>query len=285
MSEHTSTNTDTAALRTDVDMEDLSDITKALPTEAPLNAPVDAHEDANSMGDTTQTTPNQATPPKDKDKDEEEAAMERLSQLIAKFTKQKVELRDYAPPAECKQYIAQRKDILYAYLDHTTFTVKIWTNFDAAEEVFYDGARAVDCGKLQIPKEKLKHFLSLDGEEANFRKIQLEVGTPFRTLANFWLSLRHLDGEDSLNIRGKMVEQHRPRELAPLRDFLASVVRRIDNAGIDRNLTMEDLVGIAALFRRDPNRGQEDDWEQPAYGGGEWVGIEEPPSVIRNNWR
>lgn len=294
------------ALLNDVDMEDLIDLAEALPEESAPLEPDHAHDDADAMDDVTQGLPaeastyqtqdntadhtsdihdtdaTQADPeatPKQQDHaaNHDEAARLRLELLENMFTTQEVELKDFAPPPQCAQYPDQRTDILEAYLDHATFTVKIWVNFDAAENVFFEGPRAEACGKLQIPQAKLDYLLSLDPKEINFRNVSLDIGTPFRTLAKIWMNVREKNGDAQLVADGDMVEQHPPRALITLLEFLAGRVRRLNRAGFSDNLGMQDLIAIARMFRRQHEYDDdEDEWEKPCYEGGEWAGVEEP---------
>jgi len=306
MSEHTLDNGGVSLLD-DVDMEDLSelaeallpetappdsnnsrddgdvmdDVTQSLPAEGgAANAQNDTRDDkpdTNNMSERTsaetQTTPNHH----DRTAGNDEAARLRLEQFEKTFATQEVELTRFAPPPQCAQYPDQETDILEAYLDHASFTVKIWVNFDAAENVFFEGTRAEACGKLQIPQAKLDSLLRMNADEINFRNVRLDICTPFRALARIYMNIREKHGDAVFDIDGVMVDLYPPRALIPLREFLTDRVRKFNNVGIDRNLDMQDLVGIARMFRRRHEDDQEDDeWEKPCYGFGEWAGVEEP---------
>lgn len=308
MSEHTPT--DGGGQLNDVDMEDLSDLTEALP--APASTPVlndEAHDDANVMEDITQDPPAEggassaqdnardntndttesadatpeATPTQQDQADaHDEVARLRCELLTSVFADQVVELKQFATPTECAQYPDHAEEILGAFLDHATFTANIWINFDAAEEVFFEGTRAADCGKLQIPKAKLNYLTELDSDIYNFRCVRLDIGTPFRTLARIWLTVHNRDDKASLKIRGRMVAQCPPLQSSVLRDFLDSRIQVLNGVGADRNLDLEDLHSIAANFRRRREYdGEQDEWEKPCYEGGEWAGIEEPIRAFR----
>lgn len=297
------------ALLNDVDMEDLIDLAEALPAESAPHEPNNAHDDADAMDDVTQGLPAEASAyqtqdnaadhtsdnndqgdvgatrahpeatPKQQDHvtNHDEAAKLRLELLENMFATQEAELKRFAPPPQCAQFPDQEADILEAYLDHATFTVKIWVNFDAAENVFFEGARAEACGKLQIPQAKLDYLLSMDTKEINFRNVRLDICTPFRKLAMIWMCVCEKNGDAQLKVDGDMVELHPPRALLPLLRFLSGRVRGFKRAGLNRNLDMQDLVAIAATFRRQHEYDDdEDEWEQPRYGGGEWAGVEEP---------
>lgn len=286
-------------------MEDLSDLTEALPANSAPHESSNAREDAdamdgvsqglleepsayetqryahdgtNDMNDTDFIQVESVTSPTYQEHavSEPEAATLRLEQFQTIFATQEVELKHFVPPPQCAQHPEQAEDILEAYLDHATFIVKIWVNFDAAENVFFDGSRAAACGTIQIPKAKIDRFIALRAD-INFRKVRLDICTPFRTLAKIWLDVREKHGDALLEVDGEMVELHPPRQLTPLHDFLTNCVRRLNGAGLDRNLDVQDLVKIARMFRRTHGDDQEEDeWEQPCYGGGEWAGMEKP---------
>ena len=311
MSEHMLDNGG-VALVNDIDMEDLIDLAEALPVESAPHEPHNAHNDADAMEVVTpqrlppETSTNQPqdnaahhaidthdvdtapadpeAPPKQRDHavSDDEAARLRLEQFENTFATQEVELKRFAPPPQCAQFPEQEQDILEAYLDHATFTVKIWVNFDAAENVFFEGSRAAACGKLQIPKAKLDFLLSLNAKEINFRNVQLDICTPFRTLARIYMNVRENHGNPLLDVDGDMVDQHPPRALIPLREFLVARIKQFNNVGFDRNLDMHDLVVIARMFRcRHEDDQEEDEWEKPCYEGGEWAGVEEPRRRFR----
>jgi hypothetical protein len=313
MSEHMLDNGGISLLD-DVDMEDLIDLAEALPVESAPHEPNNAHEDADAMVDVMQVPPADASAHQTQDQqsdhtrdmtnvdatradpeatstqrghavNDDEAARLRLEQFEKTFATQEVELKRFAAPPQCGQHPDQVQDILEAYLDHTTFTVKIWVNFDAAENVFFKGTRAEACGKLQIPQPKLDFLLGTNPDDINFRNVRLDICTPFRTLARIYMNMREKRGDALLDVDGEMVRLYPPRALIPLHEFLADRVRRLNNVGIDRNLDMQDLVGIARLFRRRHEDDQEDDeWEKPCYEGGEWAGVEEPTFRTGIRW-
>lgn len=307
MSTHTPANYSSAPLN-DVEMEDLSDITSALLDVIPSRESDEACEDvqvvasasnitleapgSNTENDTsdinntaTEAPPSTVPTTSNNPTDDYAAARLRRKQLANLFANKTVELKDFAPPPECAQYPEHANEILDAYLEQTTFTVKIWTNFDAAEEVFFEGARAAGCGDLQLPKKKLEWLLGLDRDRYDLDHVRLDIGTPFRTLAKIFLHVHYYeDGGASLEVIGKMVKQCRPRRLDALRNFLEACIRKIEEVESNRSLDVDDLVGIASLFRRHRYIDEDDgEWEQPQYGGGEWAGIEEPPLLLRNS--
>ncbi|GAB7323081.1 hypothetical protein MBLNU13_g05592t1 [Cladosporium sp. NU13] len=313
MSEHSSTNV--GDLLNDVDMEDLSDLTEALPAPATTPVPHDeAHDDAIVTEDATRcssaeggtssaqdyardntddnmtddagatSAEREATPTQqDQTNVHDEVARLRYELLTSAFSDQVVELKHFASPPQCEQHPDYAEEVLGAFLDHATFTAKVWINFDAAEEVFFEGARAADCGKLQIPRAKLNHLNDLDSDIYNFRRIRLDIGTPFRTLVKIWLTVHDRGNKASLEIRGKLVVQNPPLRTSVLYNFLVSRIQTLQDVGSDQNLDLEDLNNIAKTFRRQrEDDDEENEWEKPCYGGGEWAGVEEP--IRRFGW-
>ena len=271
MSEHTLDDGGVALLN-DVDMDDFIDLAEALLVESAPHEPDNAHDDADAMVvvepqglsaeastnqtqdyatdhasathdvDATRADPEATSKQQDHAVSDDDAVRPCLEQFETTFATQEVELKSLAPPPQCAQFPDQEEDILEAYLDHATFTAKIWVNFDAAENVFFEGTRAAACGKLQIPKAKLNFLLRMDAKEVNFRKVRLDICTPFRTLARIYMNIRENHGGALLDVHGEMVQQQPRRALTPLRDFLGNCVGRLNRAGCDDDLSMHDLV-------------------------------------------
>lgn len=287
--------------RKDIQVRDFAQVSPA--DDSIINAKEEANDDMDIIAGATQapqapqaTTPIQrngpleqaAGPARSNDPAaEDEAANLRYELFCNMFANQVVELKDFTEPKECAQYPEHANEILGAYLSQTTFTVKIWTNFDAAEQVFFEGARAADCGKLQVPQKKLEWLLGLDKDDYDLDHIRLDIGTPFRTLANIFLDVHYDDDGAYLEVRAAWKKSRPPLVLGSLRDFLDACIDFIKGVNSDRSLDMDDLVKIATLFRRRRllDDGDDADWEEPAYEGGEWAGIEkkETPSLWRKS--
>jgi hypothetical protein len=314
MPAHTFTASDGGVPLNDVDMDDLNKLAEALPETKALPKQTDECDNMDTSNDATQAPPpvpaahstqdhedeamdglatavpaeTKATPNDTPGGGDDEAARLRLELFTSMFAGRKVELKNLATPPQCAEYPAQAEDIRAAYLDYTTFTVKVWTNFDPVQEVFFEGARAADCGKPQVPKARLEDLLKLDTNVFNFPNIRLEIGTPFRSLAIIRLNLDVKDDSAYFDIGGMMLKQSPPRRLRLLQSYLGQCVDRLREAEISQNLDITELVAIAGLFRRERGPDDEEDgWEHPAYGGGEWAVIETPPRswFTRNSQR
>jgi hypothetical protein len=195
------------------------------------------------------------------------------------FGAEPVPLKDFEIPKECFQYKDQAIEILSQYFVHTYFDVKVWINFDAHEEVFFEGARSAACGKPQLPERVYQDLASASSDVVKFQQVRLEVGTPFRTLATVDLTVEHNDDRSKLRARGKMVPEHGGKRR--LVDYMKFCIKRIAHIGLEDGvdgITFNDLELFASLFRRDReiSPGRNEDWEEPVWEGGEWAGEEEP---------
>jgi hypothetical protein len=195
------------------------------------------------------------------------------------FPPEPVQLMHVAAPPECDQYPDQALEIFSQYLFHTDFHVKVWISFDAYEEVFFEGARSAACGKLQLPEWIYQQLASPDSGCIKFQQVRLEVGTPFRTLASVDLTVEHDDDRAKLRARGKMLPEYADKYR--LVRYMRHCCLRIEKLGLvdgADGLKFQDLQLFASLFRRDRELcpGRNEEWEEPAYEGGEWAGVEEP---------
>ena len=203
----------------------------------------------------------------------------RLELLANIFADNPVQLKDFDIPPECFQYTDQATEILSQYLFHTDFNVKVWINFDAYEEVFFEGARSAACGKLQLPKSVYQDLATADQNIIKFQQVRLNVGTPFRTLAFLDLTIEHDDDRARLRARGKMLSEHADKyTLVNYMNHCCKSIRHFGLADGADGITFDDLQLFASLFRRDreASPGPDEDWEEPKYGGGEWAGVEDP---------
>ena len=219
--------------------------------------------------------------PTDLSDDEVDRAEQRLRlELLANiFADKPVQLRDFDIPPECFQYKDQGSEILSQYLFHTDFNVKVWINFDAYEEVFFEGARSAACGKLQLPKSVYQDLATADQNIIKFQQVRLNVGTPFRTLAFLDLTIERDDDRARLRARGKMLSEHADKyTLVNYMNHCCKSIRHFGLADGADGITFDDLQLFASLFRRDreASPGPDEDWEEPKYGGGEWAGVEDP---------
>lgn len=204
------------------------------------------------------------------------------------FIGQEVELQALeAPLSLVRKHPKYRDDIFAAYMQYTTFNVTVWVNFDAAEQVFFSGKRAEACGKLRLPFGKREELAASDPDVLSFHRVRFYVSTPFRRLAH--LDLEVVEREDArpqLRVDGEML-----MKLERLRVYLvrmAKVIAAFNLKPEAEALTFRDLEIFASWLCRDSPAIVGSEWEQPAYGGGEWAGVEEvepePEAMTISRW-
>lgn len=216
----------------------------------------------------------------------------RLELLASIFASQPVQLKDFEPPPECFHYPDQANDIFSTYCSHTIFYVKVWINFDACENVFFEGARSADCGKLQLPEALYLNLAGAEPTHFGFHRVCLEVSTPFRTLAVVDLNVEGGPDGATLQVEYETALGHDKK--LRLDKYIKSCCLWMKRNGLAHDfagLRFQDLEAFASLFCRDRevSPGRNADWEEPQYGGGEWAGVEDPHKFWRSstwyNWR
>lgn len=91
-------------------------------------------------------------------------------------------IQDMATPIICNTYPDFEDDILTAYLQQTTFTFKVWVNYDAACKKFYTDRRVEDCGKVVLNPTDRQYLKEVMAQKLEVNRVILEVGTAFNTL-------------------------------------------------------------------------------------------------------
>jgi hypothetical protein len=204
----------------------------------------------------------------------------RLELLASIFAAEPVQLKDIEAPPACLHFPDQTSDIFFTYIHCTVFNVKVWINFDAHENVFFEGARSSACGKLRLPGRVYRDFEHPKASALNFQHVCFEVVTPFRTLATVDLIAEH-DGATP-QVRTELTLVHADKRR--LNSYLKRACQQIEYNGLIGDvdgLTFQELQDIAHLFRRnrEVSPGRNEDWEDPQYGGGEWAGVEDTYKV------
>lgn len=166
-------------------------------------------------------------------------------------------LRDFCVPDQYNAYPKHAPEILSAFLEHATFTVKVWANYDSYTRKLYRQPSRVDsCGKLQLPAKQRKYLNTFS--RVQFSNIVMEVGTPFRTLAK--IRLKAVNGE--LEVGGSLCKDvHSPHQR--LKRVVVEAMKRIKEDGVvgeQYGLTLKDLGLIAKEFVYLP-KNQRDIWE------------------------
>lgn len=165
-----------------------------------------------------------------------------------------MELKDADYPPDCYVYPILAEEIWSAYLQHVTFTVTIWTNYDSSfRRFFLDQRRIQDCGKPYLSPKQGKRLEKLLGDR-QLGSVRLLVGTAFRTLCelSFLAFYDERAGYYTLEGNGNMVhddaEEHRSL-VYRLKGTYQSIME--DGLTGDRTrtgLTLEDLHEIAKDF-------------------------------------
>lgn len=70
------------------------------------------------------------------------------TELRLAFNKNVERLEDIDRPDICNDYVESAHDIIAAYLKYTTFTAKVWVNYDTSWKKFFVDKRIEDCGRL-----------------------------------------------------------------------------------------------------------------------------------------
>lgn len=101
-----------------------------------------------------------------------------------------VPIEQIAEPNICRLYPDYTEEITNAYLQLTTFSFRVWINYDAAAEKFFTDARIRDCGEVRLPAEAVKHLRKVRADKIELRNVQFDIGTAFRTLARLIVEVR-----------------------------------------------------------------------------------------------
>lgn len=158
-----------------------------------------------------------------------------------------IPLNDFKIPNACDEFPEFAEEILAAYVKHTTFTVKVWANYDSYTKKWYrQPSRLETCGKLQL-SARSRQCLEHQVRGLQFSRIQLQIGNPFRTLFN--VNLHVVDGQLQVNGVEVRKDVHAPHSM--LRWVVRDAIGRIEGDGIIQGrfaLSMEDLNNIAKEF-------------------------------------
>ncbi|USW55894.1 hypothetical protein Slin15195_G092130 [Septoria linicola] len=156
-------------------------------------------------------------------------------------------------PRACARSPDFEDEIFSNYLAHTTISVTVWLNYDACtRRFFHDPPRVNDCCVPYLsPKQRARLELMDSGRGFEMRTIRLELGTPFRTLANLTATR---DG-GKVDFHGQMCE--RAPGLNSPHDALRQHIMEVINVLASHNdwegkvgLTLVDLDVVAGTFQR-----------------------------------
>lgn len=172
------------------------------------------------------------------------------------FIKRVERLSHISEPDECAKYPELHNEILDNYLRFTTFTVDVWTNYDAAAQKFYIDKRLEDCGKLNLKPSEIRH---LEGKDPNrdieIYRIIFEIRTSFTRLADVRILAKpsKRDGVTDITLKVARTNSDHPVALEFINDICAEFNENGVTAADDqRGLVIADLENLAGMFRRAP---------------------------------
>lgn len=168
-------------------------------------------------------------------------------------------------PKQCDTFPAFANEIREAYLSHTTFTVTVWTNYDAMAGKFFTASdpRYVDCGGLVMSPAAVDRLQRIDPElDGGIRRVIFEVGTAFNTLCKVIIRLKPASHDGypptiHLSLTDLDCNWH-----PDLTNFLDSVCRGIAHLPVWPNIrgfTILNLTWLANKFRNEQTEGER--WE------------------------
>lgn len=176
----------------------------------------------------------------------------------SRYAKRVEPLAHIAPPEECTEWPDLREEILDAYLRYTTFSVRVWTNYDTATKKFYVDARQQDCGRLVLKPSEVQWLNGVNPEgSVQFNRILLEIGTPFSNLCSVKLAAAasKTDGLVDVTVRAWRPDIDHPRAV----DFVTNMCSRLYEGGVgiadwQTGMLVSDIENIAAYFCRRPQQ-------------------------------
>lgn len=205
------------------------------------------------------------------------------------FIKKVEPLSHLSRPDLCAIFPTFEAEIIEAYLLYTTFTVKVWANYDASAKKFHIDRRFDDCGKSIITPKKLNDLREMDPDTLEFGRVCFEVGTPFTTLRSVKLrvcpSKLKVGGAVRTSLSYPIGMEHTDHE--EFFDFVEHVCKAIEAESLlygQRGLQVDDIVRFAEMFRRWPTQRdiviiqRQSSW----YYDGPWIGVHSDDEYIDN---
>nr|OQO19451.1 hypothetical protein B0A51_10842 [Rachicladosporium sp. CCFEE 5018]OQO31738.1 hypothetical protein B0A51_00640 [Rachicladosporium sp. CCFEE 5018] len=198
------------------------------------------------------------------------------------------------------------ENFLAAYLSRTTFTVKVWINFDPSRpsrashwsvprnfQGYYTDRRAEDTGKLILAPTARRFIDSILSKILRFHHIRLDICTPFRHLANLNLDFEMNESleEFDFSLSGKYhVDEDTVGGFKFLKSFVQANAKEVIVWVKEHKwpgLNLADLDEIATLFRRlkEDGDGERTGWmTEPMRHGGDWTEPDAEPEVQDGGW-
>nr|OQO22620.1 hypothetical protein B0A51_10606 [Rachicladosporium sp. CCFEE 5018] len=183
-------------------------------------------------------------------------------------------------------------NLITAYLSETTFTAKVWINFDPSPRFadsdldrprnyqgFYTDRRAEDTGILHLPCSTRTYLQSLDPEVFRFQHMRVEICTPFRPLATLNLDFTMKESLEGFEfaISGEYTRRKTVAGFSFFKEYIefqAENIRQWVKEDDLQGLNMSELESIALAVRqgKELGDGECNGWmKEPCRGGGDWT--------------
>ena len=155
-------------------------------------------------------------------------------------------------PELAKAHPSHAEDIFAAHLRHTTFTAKVWVNYDSMSKKFFDDKRSWDCGKLVMPAESLSMLRGIDPNLLELNHVRLDIGTPFRTLFHMTIEAT----PSKLSVGSNLAVQVKPctkKQYQHLPGLVRGVGKHVEDRTLaygQKGLQLRDIEAIAEMLFR-----------------------------------
>ncbi|PPJ56500.1 hypothetical protein CBER1_07647 [Cercospora berteroae] len=180
------------------------------------------------------------------------------------FEDQPIPLSTLRYPPICKSHGHIKDELLDLHIKLNTFSVKVWSNYDASRKKFFtDQPRLNDCGRLILSPNERMRLEVLDSGRVGLElpKVEIEIGTAFRTLGVMYLKWNkdHHGRLSSVEVAGSTFEGDDHDWLNwphnPIRKQIAEAMNLIANLPKEQwegtgGFKLRDLDFVAYLFLR-----------------------------------
>ncbi|KAK3724421.1 hypothetical protein LTR37_001045 [Vermiconidia calcicola] len=172
------------------------------------------------------------------------------------FIKRAEPLEHINVPDECQQYPDFAYEVFASYLRYTTFTVKVWVNYDASCQKFHVDGRSEGCGKLDLEPQALSCLEDyIDSCNRSLGRIRFEIGTPFATLCNvsFRVERSKLNVGETIATRMRSTPQgDQHHDLLRFVETQCDFIEGYDCEGDMHGFQLADITQLATAFKRKP---------------------------------
>ena len=172
----------------------------------------------------------------------------------AAFSNREIPLRDLAQ-VDLSDDSATSSDhpteMTEAWLTYATVTAQIWSNYDSCTRRFFQQpSRLQDCGKIYLSPTHRKRLEIIPPHKLEMRNVRLDIGTPFRTLFQVFLTVLPDGNRASLRVQYQELPDPNGRHFLLIRGVEISCLdlRNSRLAYGAEGLTIQDLDEIARFF-------------------------------------